>query len=31
MLPVHSKPREKNHEDYDAGWKEGNAERESNR
>ena len=31
MFPVHSKPGGKNHDDHDAGRKEGNAERESNR
>ena len=30
MFPVHSKPGEKDHEDYDAGWKEGYAEYEAN-
>ena len=30
MFPVHSKPGEKDHDDYDEGWKEGNAEYESN-
>lgn len=30
MFPVHSKPGEKDHEDFHAGWKEGNAEYEAN-
>lgn len=30
MFPVHSRPGEKDHDDYDAGWKEGYDEYEAN-